>query len=132
MTNSIDDIREAGCIFSIGSNTTTSHPVIGMFLRQSRNKGTKIIVANPREIDLVRSADIWLQHRPGTDVALLMGMMKVILDDGLADMDFVRERCENFEAFQDSLSNYPLDLVEKVVNCRHVIDRYTAEPRAAQ
>ena len=125
MTNSIQDIAEhSACIFSIGSNTSTSHPVIGMYIRQTASKGTKIIVANPREIDLVRNADIWLQHRPGTDVVLLMGMMKVIVDDGLADTAFIEERCENYEAFQESLKNFPLDLVEKVVNCRWLLGHF--------
>ncbi len=114
MTNSIDDLKDAACIFSIGSNTTVSHPIIGMFVRQAVRKGTKLIVANPRDIDLASSADIWLQHRPGTDVALLMGMMKVIVDEGLIDSDFVAQRTENFDAFKTSLQSYPLELVERV------------------
>ncbi len=115
MTNSIDDIREAGCVLAIGTNTTEAHPIIGMNIRQSVNNGTmKLIVANPLEINLVRDADIWLQHRAGTDVVLLMGMMKVIVDDGLADMDFISERCENFEEFSRSLQQYTLDRVEAI------------------
>jgi len=114
MTNSIGDIKDSACIFSIGSNTTASHPVIGMQIRQAVRKGARLIVANPREIGLVRSASIWLRHRPGTDVVLLMGMMKVIVDEELADTAFIEARCENFEEFRESLQNFPLDLVEKV------------------
>ncbi len=114
MTNSTADIGDAACILSIGSNTTASHPVIGMFVRQANRRGTKIIVANPLEINLVRYADLWLRQRPGTDVPLLMGMMKVIVDEGLADSSFVEQRCENYDAFKESLSNFPLDLVEHV------------------
>ena len=77
-------------------------------------KGAKLIVANPREIDLVRFADLWLRHKPGTDVALLMGMMRVIVDEGLLDSSFVEERCENFDAFRESLKNFDLDFVERI------------------
>lgn len=114
MTNSINDLSDAACILSVGSNTTDSHPVIGMFVRQANRKGTKLIVANPLEIDLVRYADLWLQQRPGTDIPLLMGMMRVIVDEGLTDSSFIEQRCENFDAFRESLNNFPLDLVENI------------------
>jgi formate dehydrogenase alpha subunit len=114
MTNSIKDISDAKCILAIGSNTTEAHPVIGMNIRQAARQGTKLIVANPLEIDLVRDADLWLQHRSGTDVVLLMGIMKVIVDEGLMDEAFIEERCENFYLFRDSLRNFPLDFVENI------------------
>ena len=114
LTTSIKDINAAKCILAIGTNTTDAHPIIGMNIRRATRQGTKLIVANPLEIGLVRDADLWLQHRPGTDVALLMGMMKVIVDDSLLDTAFIEQRCENYDAFKDSLKNYPLDLVERV------------------
>jgi formate dehydrogenase alpha subunit len=113
MTNSIGEIGDAKCILAIGTNTTAAHPVIGFEIKRAVRKGGKLIVANPREIDLVRSADLWLQHRPGSDVALLMGMMRVIVEEGLLDSDFIKERCENFDAFKESLKNFGLDFVEK-------------------
>ena len=106
MTNSIRDIGDASCILAIGTNTTATHPVIGLEVNRAVSNGGKLIVANPREIGLVRIASIWLQHKPGTDVALLMGMMKVIADEGLADADFIKERCENYEAFKESLKGF--------------------------
>jgi formate dehydrogenase alpha subunit len=115
MTNSISDIGEAGCILAIGTNTTEAHPIIGMNIRRSVHQGkTRLIVANPLEIALVRDAEIWLQHRAGTDVALLMGMMKVIVDEGLMDSTFIEERCENYDFFKHSLKDYPLDMVESI------------------
>jgi formate dehydrogenase alpha subunit len=114
MTNSVSDISDARCILAIGTNTTDAHPVIGMNVRQAIRRGTRLIVANPLEISLVRDADIWLQQRPGTDVILLMGMMKVIVDEGLMDAAFIEERCENYDFFKDSLKNYPLSLVESI------------------
>ncbi len=113
MTNSINEIGNAACILAIGTNTTEAHPVIGFIIKQAVSKGTKLIVANPREINLVRYAELWLQHNPGTDVALLMGMMRVIVDEGLLDLSFIEERCENFDAFRESLNSFNLDFVEQ-------------------
>ena len=113
-TNSIKDMDDARCILAIGTNTTEAHPVIGMNMRRAIRNGTKLIVANPLEIDLVRDADIWLQHRSGTDVVLLMGMMKIIVEEGLMDSAFIEERCENYDFFKDSLKKYPLNLVETI------------------
>jgi len=114
MTNSIADVRESGCIFSIGSNTTDSHPVIGFNVKQAVKNGSKLIVANPRRIPLVKFADIWLRHKPGTDVALLNGMMKVILDEGLEDKEFYEERCSNYAELKSSLKKVDLKETEMI------------------
>jgi len=113
MTNSIGEISQAACILAIGTNTTAAHPVIGLRIKEAARKGAKLIVANPKRIDLCRHAEIFLQHRPGTDVALLMGMMRVIVDAGLHDQAFIQQRCENFEAFEQSLRQFDLDFVEQ-------------------
>jgi len=114
MTNSISEIEDADCIFAIGTNTTASHPVIGLKVKRAVSKGGNLIIANPREIGLVRFADLWLRQRPGTDVALLMGMMRVIVDEGLLDSSFIEQRCQNFDVFKESLSNFGLDFVEQI------------------
>jgi formate dehydrogenase alpha subunit len=114
MTNSIDEIKHAKCIFAIGTNTTDAHPVIGMDVKNASKNGAKLIVANPREIELVQYADLWLQQNPGSDVALLMGMMRVIVDENLYDKDFIEARCENFDAFMDSLKEFDLERVEAI------------------
>ncbi len=114
MTNSINEIGDAGCILAIGTNTTEAHPVIGLEIKRAVDKGAKLIVANPRDISLVRWADLWLRHNPGTDVALLMGMMRVIVDEGLIDSSFIEQRCENFDAFKDSLKGFDPDVVERI------------------
>ncbi|HEX78548.1 MAG TPA: formate dehydrogenase subunit alpha [Dehalococcoidia bacterium] len=113
MTNSIGDIPEAECIFAIGSNTTEAHPVIGFAVKRAVRRGTKLIVADPRRIHLVRFADIWLQHKPGTDIALLMGMMKIIIDENRYDPAFIEERCEGFGTFKETLSGFDMDFVEE-------------------
>lgn len=114
MTNSIHDIGDAACVLAIGTNTTATHPVIGVEVRRANTRGGKLIVANPREIPLVRISDLWLSERPGTDVALLMGMARVIVDENLADSSFIEKRTENFEAFKASLKNFDLDTVERI------------------
>jgi formate dehydrogenase alpha subunit len=114
MTNSIDEIEDAACVFAIGTNTTVSHPVIGLGIKKAVQNGARVIVANPREIDLCRFADLWLRLRPGTDVALLMGMMRVIVDEGLLDSSFIEQRCQDFDVFKDSLSVFDLDSVEQI------------------
>jgi len=85
----------------IGSNTTEAHPIIGLQVKKAVKKhGAKLIVADPRPIALTRLADIWLPLKPGTNVALLNGMMKVIIEEGLEDQRFIAERTEGYEEFK--------------------------------
>ena len=112
-TNPVDDIAGAECLFVIGSNTTEAHPVAGVQVRQAAEHAT-LIVADPREIELAQHADLWLPLRPGTDVALLMGIAKVIIDEGLQDTEFIKKRCENFEEFVQSLTGFDLASVETI------------------
>ncbi|MHC4601083.1 MAG: molybdopterin oxidoreductase family protein, partial [Planctomycetota bacterium] len=113
MTNSIAEIADAKCILAIGTNTTSAHPIVAIEIAKAVRNGAKLIVANPREIDLCRDADVHLQQKPGTDVALLMGLMKVIVDEGLQDAAFIEEKCEQFETFRESLGAFYADFVEK-------------------
>ena len=117
MTNSIKEIDGAKTIFVIGANTTNAHPVIGQRMRRAAQNGTKLIVANPKEIDLVNAADYFIQHRPGSDTVLLMGMCRYIIEEDLHDKEFIAEHVENFEAFQDSLKLTPPSLLRKSPAC---------------
>ncbi|MCF8297199.1 MAG: formate dehydrogenase subunit alpha [Saprospiraceae bacterium] len=114
MTNSIDEIKDSACIFAIGTNTTSAHPVMGSKMRIAVKNGAKLIVANPKRIDLCDFADIFLQQKLGTDVPLMMGMMKVIVDENLQDEAFIKERCENYDEFIKSVQAYNLDEVAKI------------------
>jgi predicted molibdopterin-dependent oxidoreductase YjgC len=109
MTNSINEFENAKCIFVIGSNTTEQHPVIALKIKNAKKNGAKIIVADPRKIDLAEIAEVWMRQRPGTDVALALGMCKVILDEKLMDEAFIKERCEGFAEFRDSLNDFSLE-----------------------
>ena len=107
MTNSMEDLEKAGCILVIGSNTTEGHPIIGLRIKQAVMKGgCKLIVAEPRHIRLCYYAEQWMQQKPGTDVALLNGMMNVILSEGLADEEFIGQRTEGFEEFKKVVEEY--------------------------
>ena len=115
MTNSIRELLGADVIFVTGSNTTENHPVIAMYIKQAvAERGARLIVADPRKIDLVDYATVWLRQRGGTDVALLNGLMNVIIGEGLHDEEFIRSRCENFEEFRRTVERYTPDLVEEI------------------
>lgn len=114
MTNSLQEIENHDLIFVIGSNTTESHPIIGLKMKKAVRKGAELIVADPRKIDLVRFSSLWLQHKPGTDVALLNSIMHVIVKEGLVDEKFINERTEGFELFRNSLNEFTPEEGEKI------------------
>src|SRR6266542_639370 len=108
-SNSYVDYEEAGCLMIVGSDASANHPVIAVRFRRAMSRGAKIIVINPKRIELCEQADLWIQQRPGTDVALFNAMAKVILDEGLANREFIRTRTEGFEDWEASLAPFTLD-----------------------
>lgn len=106
MTNSIEEVKDLKSVFVIGSNTTENHPVIGIKIKQAVRKGAKLIVADPRRIELADRADVFLQINPGTNVALLNTMMNVIINQNLQDMDYIKERTENYDALVELVKDY--------------------------
>ena len=116
MTNSIDDIVEqAEAYLIIGSNTTEQHPVIGIQIRQAVEKrGAKLVLADPRRIDITELATIHLRQKPGTDIALLNGLMNVILKEALWDQAFVEERTENIDELSAVVSKYTPEYAEQI------------------
>jgi formate dehydrogenase alpha subunit len=110
MTNSIAELEDADCLLVTGSNTTETHPVIAnLIVRAVRYRGAKLIVVDPRRIDLVKHATLWLRQRNGTDVAWINGMMSVILSEGLHDDAFVAERTEAFEELRSVIDGFTVD-----------------------
>jgi len=110
MTNSIAELEFADCLLVTGSNTTETHPVIAnLIVRAVRYHSAKLIVVDPRRIDLVKHAALWLRQRNGTDVAWINGMMSVILSEGLHDEAFVAERTEAFDALRAVLDRFTVD-----------------------
>ncbi len=115
MTNSIPEIENNDLLFVIGSNTKENHPIIALRMIKAARKGAKIIVADPRKVPLVRFAHIWMQHRPGTDVALLNSMMHVIVKEGLMDKEFIVFRTEGFDQdFLKGLDEYTPEVGQKI------------------
>ena len=107
MTNSINELADAEVILVIGSNTTEQHPLVGRrILRAVQEHHATLIVADPRRIDLAGEAHCYLQHRPGTDTALINGLLQVIIAEGMEDRPFIRERTEGFDEFAASLADY--------------------------
>ncbi len=118
MTNSLSCFEETELIFVIGSNTTEQHPLIGSRILQAVQRGAKLIVADSRRIRLSRHADLHLRHQNGSDVALLNGMMRQILQDGLEDNVFIEERTENYSDLRDSLQPFTPEYVAKITGLK--------------
>ena len=114
-SNSYVDYEEAGCLVIIGSDANSNHPVAAARMRRAViERGAKLIVINPRRIEMCDFADLWLRPRPGTDVALLNAMARVILDEGLADDEFVRNRTEGFDEWSGVVDGYGLEQAEEI------------------
>jgi len=116
MSNSMDDVaNHAQAFFIIGSNTSEQHPVFGTLLRRAiRKRGVKLIVADPRRIDMVDFATLHLRQKPGTDIALLNSLMYIILEKGWEDKDFIAERCEGFNEFKETVMQYPPEKASEI------------------
>ena len=115
MTNSIAEIENNDVLFVIGSNTKENHPIVALRMIKAKRKGAKLIIADPRRVPLVRFADIWMQHKPGTDVALLNGMMHVILKEGLIKKDFISSMTEGFDdEFRKNLDEFTPEAASKI------------------
>lgn len=115
MTNPIADItKNPDVIMLVGSNPEEAHPVVGMQIRQAVQRGCKIIVVDPRDIDLAKHADVHLKLRPGTNVAFANGMMHVIIEEGLQDMKFIEERTEGYEKIKEIVKDYTPEKVGEI------------------
>jgi formate dehydrogenase major subunit/formate dehydrogenase alpha subunit len=137
MTNSIEELEESDCILVTGSNTSETHPVIATFIkRAARLKGKTLIVIDPRRLMLTRHAAIWLRQRPGSDAAVLNGLMHVIIRENLQDHDYIAERTENFEALRETVARYTPEVVEQIsgipaADLEKAARLYAVAPRAA-
>jgi len=114
MTNSLPELQNAKCIFITGSNTTENHPIAAKWIFRGKANGAKIIVADPRWIQMSDLADIAVQQRLGTDVALINGLMHIILKEGWHDKAYVEERTEGFAELAAHLEKYPPDQVAEI------------------
>jgi len=115
MTNSVREFEEANVVLITGSNTTENHPVIGSHLKYlAKHAGLKLLVVDPRAIELTEYAEIWLRQKSGTDVAWINGVMNVIINEDLYDHKFVESRTENFNELKNAVSKYTPEKVEEI------------------
>ena len=115
MTNPIKDLFKAEVILVTGSNTTENHPIFANYIKEAVLKnGAKLIVIDPRRIDLVDFSDIWLRPFPGTDVAWLNGLMHIIINENLHDQTYVDERTTGFDKYKKCIEKYNPEYVSKV------------------
>lgn len=114
MTNGFDSIKEADVIFCIGSNNMEAHPLFGRKIIQAKQNGAKLIVADPRYTPTAKLADDYIEFKTGTDVALLNGMMKIILDNDLQDDEFIKNRTKGFEEMKEVVMKYDVEKVAEI------------------
>ncbi len=115
MTNPISDIEKADVILATGTNTTENHPVLSSYVKRAATLGdARLIVIDPRRIELAEFADIYLQPKLGTDVAWLNGMMHVIIKEDLYDKTFVTDRTQGFEETKAMVEKFTPDYVENI------------------
>jgi len=134
MTNSFDDIaNQAQIYFIIGSNTTENHPVLGMRIRQAvAQRGARLIVCDPRKTPITDFATLHIRQKPGTDIALLNGIMHVLIQEELYDKEFVAQRTEGFDELKAKVMEYPPDRVaticdvasEDIVEAARLLGKY--------
>jgi thiosulfate reductase/polysulfide reductase chain A len=108
------DYSNANCVLIWGANPLVSHPPRGRDILEAKNKGAKLIVVDPRYTKLASKADLWLQIRPGTDNALALSMMNIIINEKLYDDRFVHNWCVGFEKLAQRVQDYPPERVSEV------------------
>lgn len=117
-SNSIEDFATTDCLFITGNNIIDTHPVTATYVKHGRERGQKIIVCDPKWTPMVKYADIWLQPKLGTDVALLNGMIRVILREDLVDKTFIENRVEGglptLSLLEQSVEHYTPEEVERI------------------
>ncbi|MCX6676220.1 MAG: formate dehydrogenase subunit alpha [Methanothrix sp.] len=106
MTNPIADLANSKCIFVIGSNLAENHPILTRWIHRAKDAGAVVIVADPRMTHTAWMADIFLQLKPGTDVALLNGMAHVIIKEGLIDNDYITKWTRGYEELVEAVKDY--------------------------
>jgi formate dehydrogenase alpha subunit len=115
MSNTASEVIHNDAMMIVGSNTSENHPIIALQMKEAvRKYGAKMIVVDPRRIDLVDFAELWLPLKPGTNVPLLTAMAHVIVKEGLANYEFIKDRTEGFEDFVESLEKFTPEYAEEI------------------
>jgi len=118
-TNYLSDLEQSELILVIGADPSSSAPAVGYAIKRAvKQRGVKLLLIDPRQTKLSLFAHLWLRPEVGTDVALINGLAKVIIDEGLLDEAFVARRTDNFEAFDESLKRYTPEYAEKITGIK--------------
>lgn len=122
-TNSLAQMPDIDTIFLFGSNPTEAHPIVSIYLKKALRNGARLIVADPRKTWMARRADVWLNLRPASNIALLNGIIHVILREGWENREFITQRTEGFEELRQKVQEYDLGRVEELtgVSKGHII-----------
>ncbi|MCJ7562646.1 MAG: formate dehydrogenase subunit alpha [Thermoplasmata archaeon] len=116
MTNTIPEFEHADCVLVTGSNTLEAHPLIGARILRAQDKGAKIVVVDPRDTPLSRIAYSSIRQKPGTDIAWINGMIKIIIDEGLHDEEFIKDHTSGFEDLKRIIQPYTPERVEEITS----------------
>ena len=131
MTNSIGEIEHNDVLFVIGSNATEAHPIIGNKMKRAARLGAALIVADPRRTELAAKARLWLRLLPGTDNALINGMLNWIIANDLHDKEYLAARCEGFDDVWEVVKEWPPERAAQVTGVPAELIREAAELYAA-
>jgi formate dehydrogenase major subunit/formate dehydrogenase alpha subunit len=101
-------------LFLFGSNPTEGHPIVSLWLKKALRNGAKLIVGDPRKTWMAKRSDVWLNLKPGSNIAILNGIINVILENGWENRDFIAKRTEGFDELKAKVREYALDRVEKL------------------
>ena len=115
-TNSLWDLEQSGCILVFNSNVTEEHNVVGVPIKRAARKDTKLVVIDPREVELTRYADVWLRPAPGTELLLLGGLLRSLIDQGLQNTEWLEENCESPATLYYALRNLDMEELSRVTN----------------
>ena len=114
VSNQVNDVQHSELIFVIGSNPTANHPVAATWMKNASKLGAKIVLADPRITDIGKHAWRTLQFKPDTDVAMLNALIHTVIEEGLADQDFIAKRANNFEALRENVKGYSPEAMEPI------------------
>ena len=114
VSNQVSDVKHAELVLVIGANPTSNHPVAATWIKNATTSGTRLVVADPRRNDLHRNAWRYLQFNADSDVALLNAMMYTIVEEGLVNESFVRDRTSGYEALRDNVRAYAPEVMAGV------------------
>ena len=113
-TNSLSQMPDIDTLFLFGSNPTEGHPIVSLWLKKALRRGAKLIVGDPRKTWMAKRADVWLNLKPGSNIAMLNGLVNVILENGWENKEFIAKRTEDFEELKAKVKEYDLARVEKL------------------